>query len=76
MRRWSVQAWKHRCARLRFCRFGQALRCRDQVDATRIVIQATESFSEGEPTVDIYKLKKFQRSNQNTCILQKPLWSK
>ncbi|MGB4107389.1 MAG: DNA-directed RNA polymerase subunit beta [Alphaproteobacteria bacterium] len=44
-----------------------------KVDATRIVVQATESFSEGEPVVDIYKLSKFQRSNQNTCILQKPL---
>ncbi|HQX27960.1 MAG TPA: DNA-directed RNA polymerase subunit beta, partial [Alphaproteobacteria bacterium] len=44
-----------------------------KVDATRIVVQASESFSEGEPVVDIYKLSKFQRSNQNTCILQKPL---
>ncbi|MEM8799660.1 MAG: DNA-directed RNA polymerase subunit beta, partial [Pseudomonadota bacterium] len=45
----------------------------DQVDATRIVIRATEDISAGEPGVDIYTLLKFQRSNQNTCITQKPL---
>ncbi len=44
-----------------------------QVDATRIVIQITEALRPDEPTVDIYKLAKFQRSNQNTCITQKPL---
>ncbi|MBV8650671.1 MAG: DNA-directed RNA polymerase subunit beta, partial [Alphaproteobacteria bacterium] len=45
----------------------------DQVDATRIVIRATEEVNAGAPGVDIYKLRKFQRSNQNTCITQKPL---
>ena len=44
-----------------------------KVDATRIVIQATEELNSDEPVVDIYKLYKFQRSNQNTCINQKPL---
>jgi DNA-directed RNA polymerase subunit beta len=44
-----------------------------QADATRIVIRATEQLDAGEPVVDIYKLAKFQRSNQSTCILQKPL---
>ncbi len=44
-----------------------------KVDATRIVIQATEELRSDEPVVDIYKLSKFQRSNQNTCINQKPL---
>ncbi len=44
-----------------------------KVDATRIVIQATEKLKTDEPVVDIYKLHKFQRSNQNTCMLQKPL---
>jgi DNA-directed RNA polymerase subunit beta len=44
-----------------------------KVDATRIVIQATEDLNSDEPVVDIYKLYKFQRSNQNTCINQKPL---
>ena len=44
-----------------------------KVDATRIVIQATEDLNPGEPVVDIYKLSKFQRSNQSTCINQKPL---
>ncbi len=45
----------------------------DQVDATRIVIRATEDLEVGDPGVDIYRLRKFQRSNQNTCINQRPL---
>jgi DNA-directed RNA polymerase subunit beta len=45
----------------------------DQVDATRIVIRATEETKSDAPGVDIYNLLKFQRSNQNTCINQRPL---
>ncbi|WP_265564026.1 DNA-directed RNA polymerase subunit beta [Sphingomicrobium arenosum] len=45
----------------------------DQVDATRIVIRVTEKVAAGESGVDIYTLQKFQRSNQNTCINQRPL---
>jgi len=45
----------------------------DQVDATRIVIRATEDLESGKSGVDIYRLMKFQRSNQNTCINQRPL---
>ena len=45
----------------------------DQVDATRIVVRATEDLAPGDPGVDIYRLRKFQRSNQNTCINQRPL---
>ncbi|GGB71356.1 DNA-directed RNA polymerase subunit beta [Blastomonas aquatica] len=45
----------------------------DQVDATRIVIRATGSVDSGRSGVDIYTLQKFQRSNQNTCINQRPL---
>jgi DNA-directed RNA polymerase subunit beta len=45
----------------------------DQVDATRIVVRATEEFDPTQPGVDIYRLMKFQRSNQNTCINQRPL---
>ena len=45
----------------------------DQVDATRIVIRATEDLDPSRPGVDIYRLQKFQRSNQNTCINQRPL---
>ncbi len=45
----------------------------DQVDATRIVIRATEDLGLGDAGVDIYRLRKFQRSNQNTCINQRPL---
>jgi DNA-directed RNA polymerase subunit beta len=44
------------------------------VDATRIVVRVDERSSDGgEPRVDIYNLTKFQRSNQNTCINQKPV---
>jgi DNA-directed RNA polymerase subunit beta len=45
----------------------------DQVDATRIVIRATEDVDASKSGVDIYRLQKFQRSNQNTCINQRPL---
>jgi DNA-directed RNA polymerase subunit beta len=45
----------------------------DQVDATRIVIRVTDPMEIGDPGVDIYRLRKFQRSNQNTCINQRPL---
>src|ERR1700749_3692828 len=45
----------------------------DQIDATRIVVRATEETDPTKPGIDIYRLKKFQRSNQSTCITQKPL---
>ena len=45
----------------------------DQVDAMRIVVRATEDVGPNRPAVDIYNLLKFQRSNQSTCITQKPL---
>jgi len=45
----------------------------DQIDATRIVIRATDGVEPGKSGVDIYRLQKFQRSNQNTCINQRPL---
>jgi DNA-directed RNA polymerase subunit beta len=45
----------------------------DQVDATRIVIRATEDSDPAAPGVDIYNMRKFQRSNQSTCINQRPL---
>ncbi|MEM1267147.1 MAG: DNA-directed RNA polymerase subunit beta, partial [Pseudomonadota bacterium] len=45
----------------------------DQVDAMRIVIRASEDLDPGDPGVDIYRMRKFQRSNQNTCINQRPL---
>ncbi len=44
-----------------------------QVDATRIVIRATEDVDAARSGVDIYRLAKFQRSNQSTCITQRPL---
>ncbi|WP_092497621.1 DNA-directed RNA polymerase subunit beta [Faunimonas pinastri] len=47
----------------------------DQVDATRIVIRATEERDSSRSGVDIYRLQKFQRSNQSTCITQRPLVS-
>ncbi|WCT74214.1 DNA-directed RNA polymerase subunit beta [Sphingomonas naphthae] len=45
----------------------------DQVDAGRIVIRATDEVEPGRSGVDIYTLMKFQRSNQSTCINQRPL---
>ncbi|MDG4650305.1 DNA-directed RNA polymerase subunit beta [Roseibacterium sp. SDUM158017] len=45
----------------------------DQVDAQRIVVRATSDLELGDAGVDIYRLRKFQRSNQNTCINQRPL---
>ncbi len=46
----------------------------DSVDAGRIVVRSNESEAiAGEPGVDIYNLTKYTRSNQNTCINQKPL---
>ena len=59
---------------------GAVLLCRragvvDSVDAERLIVRVLEE--DGEETrdggVDIYKLTKFKRSNQNTCINQKPL---
>ena len=45
----------------------------DQVDATRIVIRATQETDASKSGVDIYTLQKFQRSNQSSCINQRPL---
>jgi DNA-directed RNA polymerase subunit beta len=46
----------------------------DSVDAGRIVVRVhDEETAAGEPGVDIYNLTKYTRSNQNTCINQKPL---
>jgi DNA-directed RNA polymerase subunit beta len=45
----------------------------DQVDAQRIVVKVTDPRAMKEQGVDIYTLQKFQRSNQNTCINQRPL---
>lgn len=45
----------------------------DQVDATRIVVRATGEMDPTKPGVDIYRLMKYQRSNQSTCINQRPL---
>ncbi|HXN06936.1 MAG TPA: DNA-directed RNA polymerase subunit beta [Nitrospiria bacterium] len=52
----------------------------ESVDATRIVVRAEltrkqkeQSAKEPEVALDVYNLIKFQRSNQNTCITQKPI---
>jgi len=46
----------------------------DQVDAGRIVVRVNEEeVPVGDPGVDIYNLVKYQRSNQNTCMNQRPL---
>lgn len=47
----------------------------DSVDASRIVVRVDENALRGENDVgvDIYNLTKFTRSNQNTCINQRPI---
>ena len=45
----------------------------DKIDGKRIVIKASNEKDYSESGVDIYNLQKFKRSNQNTCINQKPL---
>jgi DNA-directed RNA polymerase subunit beta len=45
----------------------------DQVDSTRVVIRCAEATEDGSPGVDIYNLIKFTRSNQSTCLNQRPL---
>jgi DNA-directed RNA polymerase subunit beta len=46
----------------------------EQVDATRIVVKVDKPNPDGrDPGVDIYNLVKYQRSNQNTCINQRPI---
>ena len=45
----------------------------DQVDATRIVVRTDDIGDATASPVDIYSLLKFQRSNQNTTVNQRPL---
>src|SRR5262250_2766988 len=46
----------------------------EHVDATRIVVKVDQPSTDGrDPGVDIYNLVKYQRSNQNTCINQRPI---
>jgi len=49
----------------------------DRVDAERIVVRADVDLlsdsSEIQPNVDIYHLRKYRRSNQNTCVNQRPV---
>ena len=45
----------------------------DKIDGKRIVIKVTGETDFNKSGVDIYNLQKFKRSNQNTCINQKPL---
>ena len=57
---------------------GSAVSCKragtvDQMDATRIVVRVSEETDSSEVGVDIYNLRKFERSNQSTCINQRPL---
>jgi DNA-directed RNA polymerase subunit beta len=46
----------------------------DSIDASRIVIRVNEDeVTKGDAGVDIYNLIKYTRSNQNTCINQRPI---
>ncbi len=48
----------------------------EEVDASRIVVRCDQVHDDTDPGVDNYNLVKYQRSNQNTCINQKPIVSK
>ena len=46
----------------------------ESVDAARLIVRVNDDETDaGEAGVDIYKLTKYTRSNQNTCISQQPL---
>jgi DNA-directed RNA polymerase subunit beta len=45
----------------------------ESVDSTRIVVKADRAIGAKDTGVDIYSLVKYQRSNQNTCINQRPI---
>jgi DNA-directed RNA polymerase subunit beta len=45
----------------------------ESVDSTRIVVKADKPAGPRDTAVDIYNLVKYQRSNQNTCINQRPI---
>ncbi|MCG6946510.1 MAG: DNA-directed RNA polymerase subunit beta [Deltaproteobacteria bacterium] len=48
----------------------------EDVDASRVVVRASDGDGDDQSlasAVDIYKITKFQRSNQNTCFNQKPI---
>jgi len=45
----------------------------ESVDSTRIVVKADKSSGPRDTGVDIYNMVKYQRSNQNTCINQRPI---
>ncbi len=48
----------------------------EDVDARRIVIRSSGGVDNDEPEVEIYKLIKFKKSNQNSCYTQKPIVKK
>jgi len=45
----------------------------ENVDASRIVVRSSGGSDNDEPEVEIYKLIKFKKSNQNSCYTQKPI---
>ena len=45
----------------------------EEVDASRIVIRSTSGLGSDDEEVQIHKLIKYQKSNQNTCYNQKPI---
>ena len=45
----------------------------ENVEASRIVVRSSGVTDDDQPEVEIYKLAKFQKSNQNSCYTQKPI---
>ena len=65
---------RHVAADSGVCIVARNVRCIDSVDASRIVVRVNaNSVGTGEAPVDIYNLTKYKRSNQNTCINQRPI---
>ncbi len=74
MRRWLVQGWNRLWPSILVLLFQPAVPVLStKVDATCALWYRRRHFDPNEPVVDIYNLYKFQRSNQSTCINQKPL---
>ncbi|MFN3533890.1 MAG: DNA-directed RNA polymerase subunit beta, partial [Desulfatiglandales bacterium] len=48
----------------------------EEVDATRIVVASSETDGNGDGQVQIYRLTKYKRSNQNSCYNQRPIVKK
>ena len=74
MPRWSAPGWRPRSRMTAVPPSSPAgAGIVDQIDGARIVVRAIHARTAPPAGVDIYRLRKFMRSNQSTCINQRPL---